>query len=187
MTETFQPCIFEHGAGLFFPREFRYQFDPDLGADYAARLAHLRSVLEPSILGPGRAFVQPGKEATMTLYPLQGTSLDELFTLVSSTLAGASTGFELAQNVLGLELRPPGIDKALGLQRLSEILHIPPAHFAGIGDSDPDLSFLTRVGFSAAPANATPAVQKAVDYVAQAPFGHGLLEVLNQIQRLNAL
>ncbi len=31
MTEVFLPCIFEHGAGLFFPRSFLYQFDPLLG------------------------------------------------------------------------------------------------------------------------------------------------------------
>ena len=185
MTETFQPCIFEHGAGLFFPREFRYQFDARLGPDYAARLAHLRAALEPDILGPGRAFVQPGKEATMTLYPLEGTSLDELFTHVADALARAPLAFELARNVHGLELRPPGIDKALGLQRLSELLNIPPSHIAGVGDSDPDLSFLQQAGFSAAPANATPSVLASVHYQAQAAYGHGLLEVLRLIQTTN--
>src|SRR5205823_11709152 len=63
MTETFLPCIFEHGAGLFFPRAFRYSFEPRLGCDYSARLARLRAALEADLLAPGRAFVQPGKEA----------------------------------------------------------------------------------------------------------------------------
>jgi hydroxymethylpyrimidine pyrophosphatase-like HAD family hydrolase len=185
MTETFQPCIFEHGAGLFFPRAFRYQFDACLGPDYAARLAALRAALQVSVLTPGRAFVQPGKEATMTLYPLEGTSLDELFTFALEVVRGAAPDFEVARNVLGIELRPRGIDKGLGLKRVSDLLGVPPARIAGIGDSDPDLSFLRLVGFSAAPANATPAVQEAVQYVAHASFGQGLLEVLRLIQERN--
>src|SRR5262249_21223754 len=42
---VFLPCIFEHGAGLFFPTTFRYVFDPMLGLDYAQRLAELRQAL----------------------------------------------------------------------------------------------------------------------------------------------
>jgi hydroxymethylpyrimidine pyrophosphatase-like HAD family hydrolase len=185
MTETFQPCIFEHGAGLFFPRAFRYQFDPCLGPDYAGRLASLRAALQPTVLGPRRAFVQPGKEATMTLYPLEGTTLDELFALAATAVIQSASEFELARNVQGIELRPPGIDKGLGLRRLSELLNIAPSHIAGVGDSDPDLSFLTRVGFSAAPANATQAVRAAVHEVAQSPYGQGLLEILHVIQKRN--
>jgi hypothetical protein len=32
LTDVFLPCIFEHGAGLFFPTTFRYEFDARLGS-----------------------------------------------------------------------------------------------------------------------------------------------------------
>ena len=183
MTEVFLPCIFEHGAGLFFPRSFLYQFDPLLGPGYAAGLASLRAALGPSLLDTGRAFVQPGKEATMTLYPLGDTPFDELFDRAAAV--APELGFNVARNVQGIELRPPGIDKGLGLRRLLDLLGLTVATTAGVGDSDPDLSFLEQVGFSAAPANATPNVCSSVGYVARSAYGEGLLEVLDVLEKRN--
>jgi hypothetical protein len=182
MTGTFLPCIFEHGAGLFFPSAFRYVFDERLGPDYSARLARVRAALEQPLLQPGRAFVQPGKEATMTLYPLDGTSVGDLQRLAAQ-LVPADWGAE--GNVHGVEVRPRGIDKGVGAERLAALLGIPMARMAGVGDSDPDLSYLRLVGFSAAPRNASPAVQQGVAYVAEAAYGAGLLDVLGLIERHN--
>jgi 3-deoxy-D-manno-octulosonate 8-phosphate phosphatase KdsC-like HAD superfamily phosphatase len=56
---------------------------------------------------------------------------------------------------------------------------------AGVGDSDPDLSYLRHVGLSAAPKNATPGVQQGVEYVARAAYGEGLLEILTMLERRN--
>ena len=185
---AFLPCIFEHGAGLFFPTAFRYEFDARLGSDYSARLAKLRAALEQPLIQAGRAFVQPGKEATMTLYPLGDISVDELFTLAKSEVARLAPEFGVEGNLRGVEVRPHGIDKGTGAKRLAELLEIPLEAMAGVGDSDPDLSFLQGIGigFSAAPANATPAVRQAVDYVARAPFGAGLLEIVTLVQQRNS-
>src|ERR1700730_2430569 len=98
---AFLPCIFEHGAGLFFPTAFRYEFDARLGADYSARLAQLRAALDYPSLKPGRAFVPPAKEATLTLYPLGDTSLDELFDLAAAAVASVAPEFDVARNVRG--------------------------------------------------------------------------------------
>jgi hydroxymethylpyrimidine pyrophosphatase-like HAD family hydrolase len=187
LTDVFLPCIFEHGAGLFFPTTFRYEFDARLGPDYSARLAQLRAALDEPLLRPGRAFVQPGKEATLTLYPLGETPLAELFALTEAAVALVSPAFSVARNVRGVEVRPRGIDKGTGAQRIAELLEIPLAAMAGVGDSDPDLSFLDGIGigFSAAPANATPDVRQAVKYVARAPFGVGLLEIVALVEAHN--
>ncbi len=182
LTETFLPCIFEHGAGLFFPPEFRYEFLVPAG--YTARLARLRAALEPGLLATGRAFVQPGKEATMTLYPLSAT-LDQVFERACATVARDAPGFDVARNVLGVEIRPHGIDKAVGLRRIAELLELPLESFAGVGDSDPDLGFLRLCAFSAAPANATPAVRAAVDHVSPHAYGAGLLDILRLLERRN--
>jgi hydroxymethylpyrimidine pyrophosphatase-like HAD family hydrolase len=184
---AFLPCIFEHGAGLFFPTAFRYEFDARLGRDYSARLAQLRAALDKPLLQPGRAFVQPGKEATMTLYPLGETPLDELVAVAEATVAQVLPVFTVARNLKGVELRPRGIDKGSGARRIAELLGIPLEAMAGIGDSDPDLSFLQGlgIGLSAAPANATPAVRRAVNYVAHASFGAGLLEIVTLVESHN--
>jgi hydroxymethylpyrimidine pyrophosphatase-like HAD family hydrolase len=184
---AFLPCIFEHGAGLFFPTVFRYEFDARLGPDYSARLAQLRAALDEPLIKTGRAFVQPGKEATMTLYPLGDTRIDELFALAEAGVARFSPEFGVARNVRGVEVRPRGIDKGSGARRIAEHLDVALEAMAGVGDSDPDLSFLhgIGIGFSAAPANATPDVRKAVNYVARAPFGAGLLEIVTLVERHN--
>ena len=87
----------------------------------------------------------------------------------------------------GVEVRPHGIDKGSAARRIADLVRVPLAATAGVGDSDPDLSFLCGIGigFSAAPANATPAVQQAVNYVARAPFGAGLLEIVSLLEARN--
>jgi len=182
LTETFLPCIFEHGAGLFFPRAFRYEFN--VAPDYSAGLARVRAALEPDLLATGRAFVQPGKEATMTLYPISA-SLDEVYATASAVLASQAPQFSVARNVQGIEVRPHGIDKGVGLRRAAELLALPLTTFAGVGDSDPDLSFLELCAFSAAPANAAPAVKSAVDFVSNKPYGEGLVEILQLLESRN--
>jgi hydroxymethylpyrimidine pyrophosphatase-like HAD family hydrolase len=188
---AFLPCIFEHGAGLFFPTVFRYEFDARLGRDYAARLARLRAAFDEPIIQTGRAFVQPGKEATMTLYPLgplgDGSVVDELTELAEAAVARVAPDFGVARNVHGVELRPRGIDKGTGARCVAELLQIPLEAVAGVGDSDPDLSFLqlAGIGLSAAPSNATPAVRQHVDYVAKASFGDGLLEIVALVEERN--
>jgi hydroxymethylpyrimidine pyrophosphatase-like HAD family hydrolase len=185
---AFLPCIFEHGAGLFFPTTFLYEFDARLGSDYTARLARLRAALDEPLMRTRRAFIQPGKEATMTLYPqgpLGKTSVDELAALVEGVVARVAPEFGIARNVHGVEVRPRGIDKGTGSQRLAELLELPLQALAGVGDSDPDLSFHNRVGLSAAPSNATPAVRQLVTYLANASFGDGLLEIVALVEQRN--
>ncbi|MCA1648647.1 MAG: HAD hydrolase family protein [Chloroflexi bacterium] len=185
---TFLPCIFEHGAGLFLPTTFLYEFDARLGEDHTARLAQLRAAIDAPLIKTGRAFVQPGKEATMTLYPrgaLGESSVAALTEQVELIVARVAPDFGVARNVHGVEVRPRGMDKGSGAQRMADLLDIPLAAMAGVGDSDPDLAFLDCVGLSAAPANATPAVRARVNYVAIAPFGEGLLEIVTLVERRN--
>jgi len=185
---AFLPCIFEHGAWLFFPTTFLYEFDTHLGPDYAARLAKLRAALDGPLIQPGRAFVQPGKEATMTLYPrgpLGTSSVAELAELVEAVVARVAPEFGVARNVHGVEVRPRGIDKGTGARRMADLLDIPLQAMAGVGDSDPDLTFLNCVGLSAAPGNATPTVRQHVMYVANASFGDGLLEIVALVEQRN--
>ncbi|MGI9146622.1 MAG: HAD hydrolase family protein [Chloroflexota bacterium] len=183
----FLPCIFEHGAGVFFPTAFRYELNPGLGPDHSARLAQLRAAIDGPLIKTNRAFIQPGKEASLTLYPLGDTLLPELFTLTEAVVTRVAPEFNVARNVRGVEVRARGIDKGTGARRVAELLGMPLEAMAGVGDSDPDLSYLNGIGigFGAAPANATPDVRRAVDYVASASYGAGLLEIVTLVEAHN--
>jgi hydroxymethylpyrimidine pyrophosphatase-like HAD family hydrolase len=184
MTGAFLPCSFEHGAGLFVPRAFEYVFHPALGDNHFGQIAALRTELQHL---KGRAFVQPGKEAMVTLFPLGGTPLQDLAEAASGAVAHLGLNFTVELNATGVEVRPRGIDKGEGCRWLTSLLNVGVDQVCGVGDSDPDLAYLSLpgLGLSAAPANATPNVRAGVRYVSSAEDGDGLLEIIAEVQRLN--
>lgn len=185
LTRTFVPCLFEHGAGLMEPRRFRFLFNPALGPAPWRGIAAVREVLEAPLLAPRRAFVQPGKEASLTLYPLGSTTTTEVAQAARAALADVGSPFVVTPNINGVEIRRQGIDKGTGARWLAERLGLPLVAFGGVGDADDDLTFLRLVGFPAAPANATPAVREQVRFVASRGDGEGLLEILDRITHEN--
>jgi hypothetical protein len=184
LTHAFLPCLFEHGAGMLDPRGFRFTFNPVLGPSPWRAVAALREALD-GVVSSGQAFVQPGKEATLTLYPVGPTTVGELAHAAERAAILAGSTFRVTPNIRGVELRPPGIDKGAGARWLAEHLGIPLRSFAGVGDADDDLTFLRVVGYPAAPANASPAVRSTVRYVATRPFGEGFLEILEHLLDVN--
>jgi 3-deoxy-D-manno-octulosonate 8-phosphate phosphatase KdsC-like HAD superfamily phosphatase len=184
LTHAFLPCLFEHGAGMLNPRGFRFTFNPGLGASPWRAVAAMREALD-GLVSSGRAFVQPGKEATLTLYPLGPMTVGELAAAAEMAAAQAGSTFRVTPNIRGVELRPPGIDKGAGALWLAEHLGIPLRSFAGVGDADDDLTFLRVVGYSAAPANASSSVRSTARYVATRPFGEGLVEILEHLLDVN--
>jgi 3-deoxy-D-manno-octulosonate 8-phosphate phosphatase KdsC-like HAD superfamily phosphatase len=184
LTHAFVPCLFEHGAGMLDPRGFRFTFNPVLGPSPWRAVAALREALD-GVVSSGRAFVQPGKEATLTLYPLAPTTVADITAAAERAVALAGSTFRVTPNIRGVELRPPGIDKGAGARWLAEHLGIPLRSFAGVGDADDDLSFLRVVGYPAAPANASPSARSTARYVATRPFGEGLLEILEHLLDAN--
>jgi hydroxymethylpyrimidine pyrophosphatase-like HAD family hydrolase len=186
LTGTFLPSIFEHGAGLFVPAPFGYVFSPALPRDIQPRIAAVRDALRRDLLEPGRAFVQPGKEATVTLYPLGTTTVDDVLAVARKALASFAD-FRVVHNASCVEVLPLGIDKASGLRWLAAELSLAPEAFAGVGDAETDLGFLQLAGWSAAPANAAAAVTRAVDYASGRPNGEGLVDILQRIVSANRL
>ncbi len=184
LTHAFLPCLFEHGAGMLDPRGFRFTFNPALGPSPWRAVAALREALD-GLVSSGGAFVQPGKEATLTLYPVGPTTVAQVAAAAEDAAAQAGSTFRVTQNIRGVELRPPGIDKGAGARWLADQLGIPLRSFAGVGDADDDLTFLSVVGYPAAPANASPSVRSTARYVATRPFGEGLLEILEHLLDVN--
>jgi hypothetical protein len=158
-------------------------FHPRLGDDHFDRVAAVRGALDLR----GRAFVQPGKEAMLTLFPLGGTPLSALADAARDAVGRLGLDFVVELNATGVEVRPEGIDKGEGCRWLAELLNLSLAQIGGVGDSDPDLAYLglPGLGFAGCPSNATPRLKEAVSYVSQADDGDGLLEMLEQVQARN--
>jgi Cof subfamily protein (haloacid dehalogenase superfamily) len=64
-----------------------------------------------------------------------------------------------------LDITHPLANKGVGLQALSELLSIPATEIAVIGDGGNDVAMFEQAGLSIAMGNASPAVQRAADFV----------------------
>jgi HAD superfamily hydrolase (TIGR01484 family) len=76
---------------------------------------------------------------------------------------------------------PSNVNKATGLRRALKDLRIEPGSTIGIGDAENDHAFLEICGFSAAVANALPALKERADIVTQAAAGAGVTELIQRV------
>lgn len=65
-----------------------------------------------------------------------------------------------------IEVVPQGVDKGTGLAWLADYLGIPQASVMAVGDQENDLPMVRWAGIGVALGNATPALQRAADWVA---------------------
>ena len=93
---------------------------------------------------------------------------------------------------LGLELQvifnkgavmvlPTGVNKATGLKRALKELDLLPEKVVAVGDAENDHAFFDYCGFSAAVANALPAVREHADMVTAADHGAGVVELMRAL------
>jgi HAD superfamily hydrolase (TIGR01484 family) len=173
------PCIYENGCGLYFPQGYRFVEHPSITTFSREALATAKATLYRQVVIPEFGYFQPGKEVSLTLYPLPGTSVRRLHEFVTDVLAPQDGAFTIQASVSCVDVTPRGIDKGQGVQWLSEQTGIPLASMGGIGDSPSDLRFLDLVGRSAAPANAAAEVKAAVGYVSPYADSDGVVDVLH--------
>lgn len=174
-----QPALYESGAGLYFPQEYRFQTTPRLTAGQKASLRAVVERVDEAMVQSGRAYWQPGKSVCYTLFARPPLTIDNFSEEVKVIAAEVSDQFIVTPAVLALNIHPVGIDKGTGLQWLAQVTGIDPAEMAGVGDSAGDVDFLRLAGQSAAPVNATTEVKAVVDYVSTQPDAAGLGDILD--------
>lgn len=175
------PGIYENGAGLYYPADYRFVPLPKIvgaldGFERVRRRLHERLVL------PEVAFFQPGKDHSLTLFATDPAQTAQLDSLAAEALGELASEVDLVYSTSCLNVLPVGVDKGQGIGFLAEQVGIGTSEILGVGDSDVDLPFLARVGRSAAPANANDRVRELVDYVASAPTVQGVREILSHYQ-----
>ncbi|RBP08200.1 hypothetical protein DFR50_12645 [Roseiarcus fermentans] len=93
---------------------------------------------------------------------------------------------------LGLELQitfnkgavmvlPAGVNKASGLAAALDDLGLSAHNVVAVGDAENDHAFMQASGFSAAVANALPAVKETADLVTERPRGAGVAELIARL------
>jgi hypothetical protein len=170
------PAIFENGAGLYLPNSYQFLSHPHLGDGAAMQAVRFR--LEETLVRSGQAFLQPGKEYSLSIFPKNPAERDRLYDITANAIGPLGQEVELTYSASCLNINPRGIDKGKGLQFLADETGYVFGDMLGVGDSDIDLPFLTLVGQSAAPANANEKVKNLVDFVAPRTENEGVQDIL---------
>jgi HAD superfamily hydrolase (TIGR01484 family) len=161
--DLFELVVAENGATLYRPstQQERALVDPP-----AARF-----IEELGRRGVERLSV--GKCIVATWQPYEKTVLD--------TIRDLGLELQVIFNKGAVMILPSGMNKAVGLEAALAELDISPHNTVGVGDAENDHAFLTRCEFSAAVANALPAVKETADLVLQADHGAGVTELIREI------
>jgi hydroxymethylpyrimidine pyrophosphatase-like HAD family hydrolase len=128
----------------------------------------------------GIAYLQPGKDLALSVFPERGVHCDGLLLEVQKLMRGVDESLVVQTSASGIDISPAGIDKAEGVRWLAEEVGISTDAMGGVGDSQGDLAFLRVVGRSACPANAGAEVQSSVDYVSCFENGAAVVDILQR-------
>jgi HAD superfamily hydrolase (TIGR01484 family) len=182
---AFWPGIYENGGGLYFPQAYRFIENPLISPDTRQALGHVKEILRQEVIEQGLGYLQPGKEVSLSVYPVPSTPLEQLRRVVQQAVRPYAAWYTTDESATCVDVIPVGVNKGTGVRWLSAETGVPLSQIGGVGDSPGDLTFLTLVGLAAAPANATPEVKTHVDYVSPFEDGEGLIDILERCHELS--
>lgn len=162
--ELFERVVAENGALLYRPAT--KESVPLIPEPPAELVAALRERNVPLSVGRG---------ILATWQPHESTVLE--------TIQRLGLELQLIFNKGAVMVLPSGINKASGLAAALTEMELSPHNVVGVGDAENDHAFLKLSEFSAAVANALPAVKEAVDWVASADHGAGVVQLIEQLIR----
>jgi HAD superfamily hydrolase (TIGR01484 family) len=171
------PAVFENGAGIYLPDSYRFLPHPMLGDRASFQAVQQR--LKDTLVQTGQASFQPGKEYSLSILAASPSETGALYDQVVTALGPLCATVDLVYSASCLNVLPRGVDKGKGIEFLSSQTDYALGEMLGVGDSDVDMPFLSRVGRSAAPANANLSVRQLVQYVAPRSAADGVRDILD--------
>jgi hydroxymethylpyrimidine pyrophosphatase-like HAD family hydrolase len=177
------PAVYENGAGLYIPKPYGFKWHPAITRDLQERLIRFQAVLHDALVDTEQAYFQPGKSASLSLFPCPGVALRQVFTEASRLARGFGDEFSIEEAATCVNVILRGIDKGEGVRWLSAESGIPLDDMAGVGDSPSDVRFMQLLGWSAAPANAHASVKQIAYYTSPYEDGTGLVDILTRLPR----
>ena len=174
----FVPAVFEQGTGFYDPADYITGRNPELKNTEA--FFKMKNKILTEIMQENKEIeMQPGKENTISLYSKDKTLHSKLKDIILEKDPEWINYFDFIYSLNCLNIIPKGFHKGKGIDLLSEKAGIDIKNILGVGDSDVDVPFLEKTGYSAAPANASETVKKAADYTASKNYDEGLYEILD--------
>ena len=177
--DGWQPALYESGAGLYYPKTYRFETTPMLTPQLKRALAEVLRRVDEAVVQSGRAYWQPGKTVCHTLFANPPHTIADFADEVAAVAAEVSDDFVVTPAKLALNIQPAGIHKGTGLRWLAKVTGVSVSDMAGAGDTAGDVDFLRLVGYPAAPANATAEVRAVVEYVSPKNDAEGLAHILD--------
>lgn len=174
------PSVFENGAGLIMPEDFRIESCVDYSKtpreNLETQFITCRKWVEDNCFGR----TVPGKVLTLSFYPLSNSTTSQLAARIRTEFPNMEKKGNIFVGPTSVDLVHLGINKSVGVQRVAELLEIPLSDIGGIGDALNDLEWLKIVGKRGAPSNAHTDVKRIADTVASGAYFEGVAEILNR-------
>lgn len=101
--------------------------------------------------------------------------------ITQKTIQDLGVNVQIICNKGAVMVLPEGINKAFGLNALSQLINLPLQQIVGVGDAENDCDFLEQCGYSVAVANALPQVKEKVNWVTKNSRGAGVIELINHL------
>ncbi|MEI7826610.1 MAG: phosphoglycolate phosphatase [Euryarchaeota archaeon] len=115
-------------------------------------------------------------------------SKDNLSTSDVETLrkmvAQCCDGVTVVDSGFALHLKDARVNKGSGLIGVAQLLGVAVDEFAAFGDAENDVEMLEIAGMGIAVGNADPKARAAANYIAEAPYGLGVVEGLRYLRLL---
>ncbi len=161
--DLFDVVVAENGGLLYYPETRREQPLCDPPPEALVQALRDRNVHPLSV----------GRTIIATVEPHEGEALDAIRRL--------GLEYQVIFNKGAVMVLPSGVNKASGLEAALRGLGVAHDRVVAIGDAENDHALLGMAGFSAAVANALPALKDRADYVTQGSHGAGVAELAKQL------
>jgi hydroxymethylpyrimidine pyrophosphatase-like HAD family hydrolase len=175
------PIVAENGVWLYWPDRNVYERDPAITPANLQTVREARAWVEEE-LGPRGVVMQPGKEASISLYHPDTEYLRSLEPRVKAAFQNRGWALRVSMTWLYINCDLQHVSKGTGLDRLIAGTGLKTDRLAGIGDTLGDLPIRERVAWFGCPANADERLRPRADAVSRLPEVRGVLELLEQLR-----
>ncbi|MGI8906428.1 MAG: HAD family hydrolase [Candidatus Sumerlaeaceae bacterium] len=179
-TRGYTPALCEGGTLFFDPVAHLIATHPNFTGREEKLLSELRAMVDRELLRPNVKH-EPGKITHITLIIQPPDTPRGLLPIAQKIAAQFDGEFVVEMTRMCIHFLFRHIHKGVGIDWLSEHTGIPHGEMAGIGDSRPDLPFLTKVGLPFAPANAHADVKAACKIISEHQDSEAALELLDYV------
>jgi hydroxymethylpyrimidine pyrophosphatase-like HAD family hydrolase len=149
------PVLFESGAGMFDPVSAVSTWHPDFTRDIRMEVDDIRSFLENVVADNIGLSIDYAKRSQAALVGSPNGGIEEARLEVDEYVTKNHPSFNVFHTHISIDVVPPGLTKAEGMQWLAQTCGISVSEMAFVGDTGGDVGALLIVGASFAPANGT--------------------------------